>query len=784
MATSILLQNYFSLIYLYFPLGIIGAMRWIIWLTKKIVAIYYKQTNEISNNLTLSVVATVYNENPEIFSKALFSWQQNLPNEIIAVIDYTDKANIQVFNEFSKSYDNCSLIITHIPGKRPSLALGIKSAHSEVIALVDSDAIWDKNIKSKILSPFTNNSIGGDATRQEVYNPKTIAQRLFNIHLSNRYFNEFPFLAVTGNALTCLSGRTAIYRKLALENIVEDMLNEKFLGQQCISGEDKSLTRLIQKQGWKTKYLMDISIKTPGAPDIKTFFKQQIRWARNSWREDLKSLFSYWIWSREKILAIYIIDRFIQPFILFFGPISLFLAIYLKHWIIVFIIIMWWLISRTIKIFPHLKRHPQDYVILPIYILNTYIIAFIRIYALFTIKTQGWITRWDKNRFSKPKKFISTISIASTLLVVMAIGTLTAEYNKKIFIFNQPTKQLTINNLIDKKTAKPKSEIIQENKKTENQKNILPEINNNARYRIRSGDTLISISRKYNVNLKKILQANESNILNPNIIKIEEEIIIPINELTKTPIKLISYKLPTVSYDNFSDTIILRGEGSAITIPTLYNLLRSEDKITYLGQKEWLLKSNILVTDLATLIIDENISWLKMKSDKYGFVSIKSENGNIGIFNTKITSWDELTQNPDINYTDGRSFILSINSGRMDVINSEIAFLGHNTSTEDVGGDYGLSWKIYDIRFNKDIVTGTIANNKIHNNYYGVYIYGATANTIQENEFYDNTVYGIVVSGYSNNVIIDSNHIYSNGDQGIFMGDKSFYNNIYENNIY
>src|SRR3989344_1155902 len=97
-----LLNNYLRIITLYFPIGVIGIYRWSVWVIKKIVARRYKPAGENEYKNTLSIVVPVYNENPNVFQKALKSWNNNKPDEIIAVIDYTDEACIKKFREFEK----------------------------------------------------------------------------------------------------------------------------------------------------------------------------------------------------------------------------------------------------------------------------------------------------------------------------------------------------------------------------------------------------------------------------------------------------------------------------------------------------------------------------------------------------------------------------------------------------------------------------------------------------------------------------------------------------------
>jgi hypothetical protein len=52
---------------------------------------------------------------------------------------------------------------------------------------------------------------------------------------------------------------------------------------------------------------------------------------------------------------------------------------------------------------PHLIQHPADILIMPVYVIMTYINAVIRIHTLVTMNRQGWITRWSKDRLAQQK---------------------------------------------------------------------------------------------------------------------------------------------------------------------------------------------------------------------------------------------------------------------------------------------------------------------------------------------------------------------------------------------
>lgn len=409
------------------PIGIIGGWRWGVWLLRRIVGIWYRPTPLNGYTATTAVITPVYNEDPELFRAALRSWAANCPNEIIAVIDHTDKRCMEQFKEFEAEITGqpirLKMLITHTPGKRPALADGILAATSDIVFLVDSDTIWDPGLLPIALAPFIDAEVGGVTMRQRVWQPHSTAQRIFDVYLDIRYIEEIRFLTAFGDAVTCLSGRTAVYRRFVALTALEDLMEETFWGRPVISGDDKALTLAVQKRGWKVRYQENACVYTPGATVMKVFLKQRLRWARNSWRADLKALGSRWTW-RKPFLAFHLMDRMLQPLTTLVAPLFLIFTLFKGHWGAALFVVSWWFFSRAIKISPHLRHHWLNIRVLPWYVGFNYWSAVMKIYAFFTMNTQGWITRW--NRAGKAGELMKTLqslpSYAATAVTVGAVA--------------------------------------------------------------------------------------------------------------------------------------------------------------------------------------------------------------------------------------------------------------------------------------------------------------------------------------------------------------------------
>lgn len=776
-------QNFLSFFALYLPLGAIGIWRWSVWLFQKILGSRYRTIAPTMNNhpMTLSIVTPVYNESPELFRTALHSWLQNRPEEIIAVIDESDSKCIQIFEEFQRTFSGARLFITNIPGKRPALAAGSRMASGEIIALVDSDTVWDEYIRAHILAPFQDQNVGGVATRQAVIAPKTAAEKLFDIRLALRYLHEYPYLMAVGDALTCLSGRTAVYRRSALLPVLDEMLDETFFGKPCLSGEDKRLTSLIMRNGWKVRFQQNAVVRTEGMASLREFFKQNLRWSRNSWRTDLRLIFSKWTWSREPLFAYHLVDRCIQPFTLLLGPIYFAISLYFNNTVVAGILLVWLLVSRTIKLYPYLKGRPQDIITVPLFTVSQYYLAIVKIYAFLSLDFQSWITRWDTKRLRKgffellPSR-VATFSILVGLIYPVFNGAQSAALNQnskkelKVIPYTEDFSLLNIE---------------------QSEKDFWKKREENAYISLasRPGETPASILRKFNIPREKLAEIFPRralfSYLYPNT-----PIRIPVTAVQNA----ISPTLPSapirplvIAYWPNENMIRVKGRGNVVRLTDIARALPAgQQHLTQIAPKEWVLRSKLYISEGVTLIVDgDTVETLKLQSTPEGFAYVRSQHGSMLFNNTKVISWDEKKNGPDTNLDDGRAFIVAYASGRLDIVNSDISYLGMPLEIakryQDFGGNYGLSWKLQNGTFGKYAMTGNIIGSKIHHNYFGVYTYGTSGMIIKNNEVYQNIQYGIDPHDDSNNLLIEGNYVHNNGNHGIIGSKRVVYSTIRNN---
>jgi len=374
--------------WLYFlPIGLLGIVRWLVWIIRRVPAAMYRPvTNDF--RLPISVVVPVYQEDPDIFAKAIASWLDNRVAEVILVIDSSD----QVCQAIAARYP-VTVVITDVPGKRDALRRGWEAASTPLVALVDSDVIWATDVADQVCMPFADPRVGGVSTRQNVYNPRGFLQRVNDMFLDYRYFDENAAQTAAGRAVSCVSGRTAVYRRSILLAISEDFMAETFLGVPCMSGDDKCLTALTMKAGHATVLQRTARVWSTFPDTFRVFAKQRLRWARNTWRSDIRAVvLERWAW-KHPFLAFTMIDKAVSSFTLLAAPVYMALAIARHAWAFVALLAGWWWLSRSIKLLPHLRRRPSSFFLVPPFVLLTFWMAVVKLWALLTVRKQRWLTR-------------------------------------------------------------------------------------------------------------------------------------------------------------------------------------------------------------------------------------------------------------------------------------------------------------------------------------------------------------------------------------------------------
>jgi mannuronan 5-epimerase len=227
-----------------------------------------------------------------------------------------------------------------------------------------------------------------------------------------------------------------------------------------------------------------------------------------------------------------------------------------------------------------------------------------------------------------------------------------------------------------------------------------------------------------------------------------------------------------VNYDSNTNTITVVCDSS---LSSIYDVINDSSVLEKDPNGIWIVNAIIKVMPLATITINPiDTSWLKITNkngDEPNFISIY---GNAKIDGVKITSWDPMSNQVIRENANGSipraHIIVEKGAGRVNVSNSEIAFLGYASNPSNgflfrYGGD-----------------GSNIVNNTFHDMYDGFYSDGAKFITIKDNKYYNNLRYGIDPHTGSHDLRIIGNTAYNNTSIGIICSEDC-YNILFDSNI-
>jgi hyaluronan synthase len=376
------------------PFGFVGAAIWALWLYRAACS-RLARPEENDFRTTTSVVVPCYREDPEVLLMCLATWLASEADEVILVVDVDDDECLRVLAQV----DDPRLVVLDFVhrGKRSALGAGVRAATGEVVVLSDSDTLWRDGLLTAVQMPFVDPLVGAVGTHQNVYQRTTsIWRRIADWMLNLRYYDYVPAMGRKG-AVVCVSGRTAAYRRSVIIPVLHHLEHEFFFGRRCVAGDDGRLTWLVLGSGFRTVHQSSaraISI----LPDTFTaFVKQRVRWARNSYRTYLTAAWKGWLWRAPFVSKVTVLQILLTPLTMglsFSYVVSGRLELSAGG---VILALVWVLVGRAIRSYSHLRRHPGDLLILPLYALVVIFVAMpIKAYAFVTMNKQGWLTRSDE----------------------------------------------------------------------------------------------------------------------------------------------------------------------------------------------------------------------------------------------------------------------------------------------------------------------------------------------------------------------------------------------------
>jgi hyaluronan synthase len=384
------------------------GLTWVIWSLKVVLSWRYlpwRAPHEVS----ASVVIPVVDEPLDLFRDVLRRIVGQSPDEVIVVINGRRNPGLEeVCTEFAPAVQ---WTWTPVPGKRNAVQVGVQAAVGDVVVLVDSDTVWTDDTLAELVKPFADPRVGGVTTRQRILDPgRSFLTRWCDWMENSRALYAMPAQSVLGS-VGCLPGRTIAFRRSVLLDSMEEFMTQQFLGVFLEVSDDRTLTNLALKRGYRTVYQSTSLVLTDAPTRLGKLRRQQLRWSRGSQYNTLRMM--PWMVRHSPLLAFFFAADIVLPYLLLAVVVSwtirlvtgtgenLYLGLLHPHGrteaiaAIVVLTVLLSTLSMALRQLRHIEERPIDLALMPLYTLfSSLFLMPLRMYGFLRLGHVGsWGTR-------------------------------------------------------------------------------------------------------------------------------------------------------------------------------------------------------------------------------------------------------------------------------------------------------------------------------------------------------------------------------------------------------
>ncbi|WP_026615849.1 chitooligosaccharide synthase NodC [Ensifer aridi] len=267
-------------------------------------AIYALPTNATAASMPLTgsgappsvdVIVPCYNEDPRALSACLAS---------IAKQDYAGELRVYLVDDGSGNRDAVIPVHDHYAsdprfrfilmpknvGKRKAQIVAIRESSGDLVLNIDSDTTIAPDVVTKLALKMSSPAVGAAMGQLKASNRSdTWLTRLIDMEYWLACNEERAAQARFG-AVMCCCGPCAMYRRSALLLLLDEYETQLFRGRPSDFGEDRHLTILMLNAGFRTEYVPEAIAATVVPNTMAAYLRQQLRWARSTFRDTLLAL--------------------------------------------------------------------------------------------------------------------------------------------------------------------------------------------------------------------------------------------------------------------------------------------------------------------------------------------------------------------------------------------------------------------------------------------------------------------------------------------------------------
>ncbi|MGW5477673.1 glycosyltransferase [Streptomyces sp. NPDC004008] len=359
---------------------------------------------------TIHAVITTFNEDPGMLRRCLESLlaQTRRPQSVTVIDDCsTTHDAAAVIRSLRPAFDQADVELQFIrfpenKGKRHGLAAGFRQhPDADLYLCVDSDTVLEPDAVAELVAPFARRRVHCVTGLVLAANRHVnLLTRLIDMRYVNAFLGERVAYSRLGSVL-CACGSLVVYRGWVVRKHLDDFLNQRFLGQPATFGDDRRLTYYCLTEG--QSLIQPTAIGRTDVPErLGHYARQQLRWNKSFFREGALLAAK----PRHAARAFWWLNLIeLGTWVAFTSSLLTALAVVGVHpsgWPLlasyaVYVCVMAWVRSlhylRGAANVPVLDRW-LTFAAAPLYaLLNLGLLLPLRLYALATLRRNGWGTR-------------------------------------------------------------------------------------------------------------------------------------------------------------------------------------------------------------------------------------------------------------------------------------------------------------------------------------------------------------------------------------------------------
>ncbi len=348
---------------------------------------------------TVTIVVPLFNEGRSIYDTVKSFTKLDYPSHklnVTVVDDCSTDDSYEWASKAARDFPNVTVLRNpYNMGKRMGINHAVRESTSEIIVSVDSDVIVHPQAVRELVAGFVTPEIAAVGGRVHVSNPNV--NWLTRMQTIKYYFGQehLKNLERGLDCCLCLSGCLTAYRRkvlIELEPILED---RNMFGIPIKYGEDRYLTHLIVKKGYRTRMTMDAMCFTKAQVTLRAYFNQQLRWKRSNIVDFVIGVGD--AWKLHPLVCLQYLSMLVlllvYPFLIAMHVAQgRFFQLAVFHvWIIALFGMVYYLAPSVRRLPPWLRVHPVSFLPMAVMMPVAYII--LTPLGLLTLDSSSWETR-------------------------------------------------------------------------------------------------------------------------------------------------------------------------------------------------------------------------------------------------------------------------------------------------------------------------------------------------------------------------------------------------------